>query len=137
MVPAGGTGVIQEGRTVMGYWNDDKVKETKDDHIELEQLESECLDELGDVEKSFRERMGAENKRFKDMCDTEYWCCICFTSRAQKEEFLESLEFDGDLKYIEGKEFARAVKRPVKTEDLRFARIGKGSKDYLSRLIDE
>lgn len=35
----------------MGYWNDDEVKETKDDHIELEQLESECLDELGDVEK--------------------------------------------------------------------------------------
>ena len=121
----------------MGYWNDNEVNETKDDHIELEQLEIECLDELGDVEKSFRERMGAENKRFKDMCDTEYWCCICLTSRAQKEEFLESLEFDGDLKYIEGKEFARAVKRPVKTEDLRFARIGKGSKDYLSRLIDE
>ena len=137
MVPAGRVGVIQEGRAVMGYWNDNEVKETKDDHIELEQLESECLDELGYVEKSFRERMGAENKRFKDMCDTEYWCCICFTSRAQKEEFLESLEFDGDLKYIEGKEFARAVKRPVKTEDLRFARIGKGSKEYLGRLIDE
>ena len=41
MVPAGRVGVIQEGRTVMGYWNDDEVKETKDDHIELEQLESE------------------------------------------------------------------------------------------------
>lgn len=122
----------------MGYWNDDKPKkEEKNDHIELEQLESECLEELGEVEQSFRERMSAENKRFRDMCDTEYWCCICFTSRAQKEEFLESLNFDGDLKYIEGKEFARTVKRPVKTEDLRFARIGKGSKEYLSRLIDE
>lgn len=122
----------------MGYWNGDKPKkEEKNDHIELEQLESECLEELGEVEQSFRERMSAENKRFRDMCDTEYWCCICFTSRAQKEEFLESLEFDGDLKYIEGKEFARAVKRPVKTEDLKFARIGKGSKEYLSRLIDE
>lgn len=122
----------------MGYWNDDKPKkEEKSDHIELEQLEAECLEELGEVEQSFRERMSAENKRFRDMCDTEYWCCICFTSRAQKEEFLESLNFDGDLKYIEGKEFARAVKRPVKTEDLKFARIGKGSKDYLGRLIDE
>ena len=49
----------------MGYWNDNEVKETKDDHIELEQLEAECLDELGDVEKSFRERMGAENKRHR------------------------------------------------------------------------
>lgn len=122
----------------MGYWNDDKPKkEEKNSHIELEQFESECLEELGEVEQSFRERMSAENKRFRDMCDTEYWCCICFTSRAQKEEFLGSLDFDGDLKYIEGKEFARAVKRPVKTEGLKFARIGKGSKDYLGRLIDE
>lgn len=122
----------------MGYWNDDKPKkEEKNSHIELEQFESECLEELGEVEQSFRERMSAENKRFRDMCDTEYWCCICFTSRAQKEEFLGSLDFDGDLKYIEGKEFARAVKRPVKTADLKFARIGKGSKDYLGRLIDE
>lgn len=122
----------------MGYWNDDKPKkEEKNSHIELEQFESECLEELGEVEQSFRERMSAENKRFRDMCDTEYWCCICFTSRAQKEEFLGSLDFDVDLKYIEGKEFARAVKRPVKTEDLKFARIGKGSKDYLGRLIDE
>lgn len=38
----------------MGYWNDDKPKkEEKDDHIELEQLESECLDELGGRRKEF------------------------------------------------------------------------------------
>ena len=121
----------------MGYWNDDEVKEVQAEPIALEQLEAECLDDLGDVEKSFRERMSAENQRFKDMCDTEYWCCICFTSRAQKEEFLESLDFDTDLKYIEGKEFARAVKRPIKTEDLKFAKIGKGSKDYLGRILGE
>lgn len=62
---------------------------------------------------------------------------MCFTSRAQKEEFLESLGLDPEEKYIDGKEFARAVKRPVKTSDLKFAKIGKGSRDYLDRVMED
>lgn len=123
----------------MGYWDkkEPKKAEPEEENLSLDALEEQCLEELGEVETSFRERMKAENKRFQDMCDTEYWCCICFTSRAQKEEFLQSLEYDGDEKYIEGKEFARAVKRPIKTADLKFAKIGKGSKDYLDRIIGD
>ena len=120
----------------MGYW-DEKEKPAKKDeveHISLAQLEQDCLEEVGEVEKGFRERMKQENNRFRDMCDTEYWFCVCCTSRAQKEELLESIGFDGDLKYIEGKEFARAVKKSLKTPDLKFAKIGKGSKDYLDRV---
>nr|DAV48302.1 MAG TPA: hypothetical protein [Caudoviricetes sp.] len=32
---------------------------------------------------------------------------------------------------------SRAVKRPIKTGDLKFARIGKGSKEYLGRTIGD
>lgn len=120
----------------MGYWDEKEKKpiEEEPEHISLEQLEQDCIEELGEVENSFRERMQNENKRFRDMCDTEYWFCVCFTSRAQKEELLKSIGFDTDLKYIEGKEFAKAVNRALKTPDLKFARIGKGSKDYLDRV---
>lgn len=119
----------------MGYWDNKEPKQAEEpEHISLEQLEKDCLEEVGEVEQSFRERMKDENKRFRDMCDTEYWFCVCFTSRAQKEELLKSIGFDGDLKYLDGKEFARAVKKALKTPDLEFAKIGKGSKDYLSRV---
>lgn len=124
----------------MGYWDKKQPKAPEVEEIDaigLEELESDVEKELLDVEKSFRERMSVENKRFRDMCDTEYWFCVCFTSREQKDEFLRSLQLNPDEKYIDGKELARAVKRPIKTKDLEFARISKISKDYLSNIIDE
>ena len=124
----------------MGYWEKKQPKAPEVEEIDaigLEELESDVEKELLDVEKSFRERMSVENKRFRDMCDTEYWFCVCFTSREQKDEFLRSLQLNPDEKYIDGKELARAVKRPIKTKDLEFARISKTSKDYLSNIIDE
>lgn len=124
----------------MGYWDKKQPKAPEVEEIDaigLEELESDVEKELLDVEKSFRERMSVENKRFRDMCDTEYWFCVCFTSREQKDEFLRSLQLNPDEKYIDGKELARAVKRSIKTKDLEFARISKISKDYLSNIIDE
>lgn len=127
----------------MGYWDkkepkkEAKTEEKKPDSVSLEELEESCREELGEVEKSFRARMDAENKRFRDMCDTEYWCCVCFTSRAQKEEFLKSLGLDPLDKYIDGKEMARAMKRPIRTQDLKFAQIGKGGKEYSAIAMDD
>lgn len=123
----------------MGYWDkrEPEPKLREEGAVTLGQLEAQCESELGEVESSFRERLKNENQRFRDMCDTEYWCCLCFTSRAQKEEFLKSLGLDPEEKYIDGKEFARAVKRPVKTPDLKFAKIGKGSRDYLDRVMKD
>lgn len=118
----------------MGFWDKkEPKKEAEPESINLDQLEEVCYKELGEVEKSFRQRMEDENKRFRDMCDTEYWFCACFTSREQKEEFLNSLGLDPEEKYIDGKDLAKAVKRPIKAPDIKFARIGKGSDEYLSR----
>lgn len=126
----------------MGYWDRKKepepeARESVPEDIGLQELEETCAQELGEVEKGFRERLKNENKRFRDMCDTEYWCCVCFTSRAQKEEFLKSLGLDPLDKYIDGKEIARAMKRPVKTPDMKFAKVGKGSREYSAIAMDD
>ena len=122
----------------MGYWDKKEpapqAQEQQEDSLEA--LESECLADMGEVEKGFRARMKAENERFRDMCDTEYWVCLCFKSRAQKEEFLASVGMETDLKYIDGREMARAVKRPVKTPDLKFARIKAPDKEFSARAMD-
>ena len=124
----------------MGYWDEREPKKTEikaaPEDDSLEKLESECLEEIGAVEKGFRERMKVENDRFRDMCDTEYWFCACFTSRAQKEEFLRALNLDPSEKYIDGRELARAVKRPVKTPDLKFAKIKGFDKEYSDRAME-
>ena len=122
----------------MGYWDKknaaNKVQEeSQQEEDTLENLEKETLEELGDVEKSFRERMNAESKRFRDMCDTEYWFCVCFTSREQKEEFLKKIGMETDVKYIEGKDMARAYRKAIKTPDLDFAKVKPYDKEYCNR----
>lgn len=125
----------------MGYWDKknaaNKVQEENPQEEDtLEKLEKETLEELGDVEKSFRERMNAESKRFRDMCDTEYWFCVCFTSREQKEEFLKKIGMETDVKYIDGKDMARAYRKAIKTPDLDFAKVKPYDKEYCNRARD-
>lgn len=123
----------------MGYLDkrEDDNEQVEVDDVSLEELEAEIKDELGEVEQSFRERMQIENKRFRDMCDTEYWVAVCFTSRAQKEEFLEMMDLPLDEKYIDGREMARKCNRAIKTPDLKFAKIGKPNKAFLDRIMRE
>lgn len=125
----------------MGYWDKknaaNKVQEeSQQEEDTLENLEKETLEELGDVEKSFRERMNAESKRFRDMCDTEYWFCVCFTSREQKEEFLKKIGMETDVKYIDGKDMARAYRKAIKTPNLDFAKVKPYDKEYCNRARD-
>ena len=123
----------------MGYWDKKNAAnkvESQQEEDTLENLEKETLEELGDVEKSFRERMNAESKRFRDMCDTEYWFCVCFTSREQKEEFLKKIGMETDVKYIDGKEMARAYRKAIKTPDLDFAKVKPYDKEYCNRARD-
>lgn len=109
----------------MGYWDkreeQEQQEKLKGEDTTLEQLEQDCLEELDEVAQGFRDRMKAEKKRFRDMCDTEYWFCVCFTSREQKEELMTALGLDAAEKYIDGKELARAFKREIQTPDLRFS----------------
>lgn len=118
----------------MGYWDKETKAEMQTDEpeISLEELEQTSLKEIQEVESGFRERMKQENDRFRDMCDTEYWFCVCFTSRKQKEEFLEKIGIETDLKYIEGKEMARAYKRAMQTPDLEFAKIRPLDREFVN-----
>lgn len=129
----------------MGYWDKHeskksegvaKLAEGQEQEDNLEAMEAETLSELSEVESSFRERMKAENKRFRDMCDTEYWVCVCFTSREQKEEFLQKIGIDTGLKYIDGKDMARAYRKAIKTPDMEFAKIQPFGKEYLDLAPD-
>ncbi|MDY4007503.1 MAG: hypothetical protein SOY94_01390 [Candidatus Limiplasma sp.] len=123
----------------MSYWEKkEKAKvtapEAEPTTDSLEAVEKETVAELTEVENSFRERMKVENKRFRDMCDTEYWFCVCFTSREQKEEFLQKIGMDTDLKYIEGKDMARAYRKAIQTPDMEFAKVRPFDSDFCNRV---
>lgn len=66
--------------------------------------------DLGEVERGFRARMKDDSSRKALATDTEYWACLCFQSRAQKDAFLQTLGLLvlGD-KYIDGQRAAKML----------------------------
>jgi hypothetical protein len=73
--------------------------------------EQDAARELDAVAKAFRERAKREQERFQRATDSEFWFCVCFKTREQKERFLAALELlaQGD-KYIDGEQLARRLK---------------------------
>lgn len=48
----------------------------------------------------------------KQRFDTEYWCCLCFDSREQKDAFLKAVgwvEIGGGDKHLDGVEIAKSM----------------------------
>jgi hypothetical protein len=66
--------------------------------------------DLDAVSAGFRKRAMDEGKRFAMATDAEYWTCICFQSREQKEAFLAALDLlkFGD-RYLDGQEVAQQL----------------------------
>jgi hypothetical protein len=69
--------------------------------------EQSSLDEMEALRTQFLRRSRTDLDRFAAVTDSEYWFCLCFASREQKELFLRAmqwLEF-GD-KYLDGQRVA-------------------------------
>lgn len=66
--------------------------------------------DLSALQVGFRKRAKDEGKRFEQATDTEYWACLCFQTREQKEAFLKALNLltIGD-KYLDGQEVAKVL----------------------------
>jgi hypothetical protein len=70
--------------------------------------EIDAAADLDAVAEGFRKRAKDENKRFALATDSEYWACLCFQTREQKEHFLrvmDILQF-GD-RYLDGQDVAK------------------------------
>lgn len=66
--------------------------------------------EFNEAQKAFAERNRKEQERFRLATDSEYWCCLVFQTREQKEAFLSTMKWirHGD-KYIDGVKVAREM----------------------------
>lgn len=70
--------------------------------------EADSKQEVGETLRAIREADKRERDRHANTLDTEYWACLVFNNRAQKEEFLRQigwLKF-GD-KYLDGMKLAK------------------------------
>lgn len=75
-----------------------------------QQAEPQLGAEISETLRKFKERAKAEEQRFTDNTDSEFWICLGFQGREQKEEFLRltGIIALGD-KYLDGMEVARLL----------------------------
>jgi ribonuclease HI len=80
--------------------------------------------EISAVKAAFVERAKKEKERYEIATDSEYWCCLCFQTRAQKEEFLNKSGIikHGD-KYIDGREAAKTLGIEIETPDPQYGKV--------------
>ena len=93
--------------------------------------EADSAADLDAVQAGFRKRAKDEGKRFALATDTEYWSCICFQTREQKEAFLAAigvLQY-GD-KYLDGALVAKALGIDLPSADVPYNTSAKRDKSW-------
>jgi hypothetical protein len=89
-----------------------RLKLKKEQPLEKKKLnvEIDAREELTDIQKQFKEAAKNERQIFIDNTDSEYFVCLGFQNREQKEEFLKTsgLIKIGD-KYLNGIEAAEIL----------------------------
>jgi len=85
------------------------VQKSPLDEIPLKgNVEIDAKEELNAIQQGFADRRKQESDRFRLATDSEYWACICFSSREQKEHFLKALDLIGiGDKYLDGYKVAK------------------------------
>ena len=93
----------------------------------------EARAELSGVMQGFKARQEAEAKRRTEATDSEFWCALCFETRAQKEEFLRKLGVlaHGD-KYLDGRLVAEKLGIVLENRGSLAPLKIKRDKDYLA-----
>ncbi|WP_461004577.1 hypothetical protein [Trueperella pyogenes] len=73
-------------------------------------LGKDAASELTAMQKAYRERAKAEEDRFKNATDSEFWFAVCFKTREHKERFIQAINAAhlGD-KYLDGHQLSRIL----------------------------
>ena len=81
----------------------DAVPDTDDSEADNKNVMSAAL-------AAFKAQAKNETKTFQDNTETEYWFCVCFQNREQKEEFLKKAGwFNHGDKYLDGQFVAKKM----------------------------
>ena len=106
----------------MGYWDKKNEESAEQDNPYLSLGEYEVLaEEKLEKDGEYLSRKMTEHKdRFEKVTSDGFWFCVYFNTDEQKEEFLQSIGLEKNCRYLTGKEFAKAINRPIKTPNFDF-----------------
>ena len=100
------------------------------------EIEADSKAEVSAILSAFQDRSRRETEAKVEALDSEFWCCLCFQTRSQKEAFLQAMKWDhlGD-KYLDGQKVAQIQKVQIPQVKLRFVESqSKGSMKDLPKI---
>lgn len=94
-------------------------------------IEIDSQTELSDLQKSFRERAAASEKEKEKNTNSEFWSCVVFKNKEQRDRFCELLGIkEPDLQYINGQKLIKALELRIEQVDYKPGKF-KANKDIL------
>lgn len=76
-------------------------------------LAGDLAEDIKDADSAYIARRKKEDKRREEATDSEYWFCVYFENRKEKQRFLAAIgakrKLHGD-KYLDGKQLAKLLK---------------------------
>lgn len=113
----GGGRSLDMGRKLVG-----ELKKTPADAGPAKSHEEKHRDTVETIRTEFMKRSDADKARFEAATDSEFWVAVCFQSRAQKEAFIDAVNWPGvdrDTRYVDGVRLAKALDLPIQAETFR------------------
>jgi hypothetical protein len=87
-------------------------------------LEEDDANEVSATLAAFQANRAAERQLVQDTTDSEYWFCVCFQTREQKEAFLKAVKWFGHGdKYLDGAFVAKQMGVALPPSSVRFVEI--------------
>lgn len=73
-------------------------------------VETDAKKEISALLAGFQQRAAAEEKRRRQATDSEFWFCVCFPTREEKDAFLRAIDmFEHGDKYLDGMKLAKKL----------------------------
>ena len=110
-----------------------KKQAEKQEPATLEEFEQNTADGMEELHQAFRDRAAKEEQRVMDVVNCDYYFVVCFSNRKQLYEFCEKTGLNPDEIYIDGRTFARKIKRALETPDTDFPKVQPFNREYKSR----
>lgn len=91
-----------------------KKKPVKIIYSDKENIEADSLTELNELQIAFREKAKKEKELQDTNTDSEFWSCIVFRNRQQRDQLYEILKISQtDNQYINGKKLIDALELKI------------------------
>ena len=125
----------------MGYW--DKKESKKEETVTPVADSTEALDKFEkDAANYIKDSTGYLSRQIKDMqkrmqalTSDGYWFAVYFNNDTQKQECLDKLGFNQFDKYINGREFMKAIKKSMESPDFDFGEERVPVKEFAERAL--